>query len=181
MIFFKTTKSGCKGCEEAIFNLFYCVFRFGDIWNYHGNSRFFLIPWKNHWNFSRPICGNPGFVVTWLCQRLKPEQNGWLFADVIFKLIFLKENPCIFILISTKFFPKDSNDNKSALVQATGYYLKQRWPKSLTHWGWDKMDDIFQTTFSNAFSWMKICEFWLRFHWSVFLRVQLTIFQHWFR
>ena len=25
----------------------------------------------------------------------------------------------------------------------------------LTHWGWDKMDAISQTTFSNAFPWMK--------------------------
>ena len=38
-----------------------------------------------------------------------------------------------------------------------------------------------QTTFSNAFSWMKIFEFRLKFHWSLFLMVQLTIFQHWFR
>ena len=28
---------------------------------------------------------------------------------------------------------------------------------------------------------MKMYEFRLRFHWSLFLRVQLTIFQHWFR
>ena len=27
----------------------------------------------------------------------------------------------------------------------------------------------------------KMCEFWLRFHWRLFLRVQLTIFRHWFR
>ena len=52
---------------------------------------------------------------------------------------------------------------------------------SLTHWGRDKMAAIFQTTFSNAFSWMKMFEFRLRFHWSLFPRVQLTIFQHWFR
>ena len=51
----------------------------------------------------------------------------------------------------------------------------------LTHWGRDKMAAIFLTTFSNAFSWMKMLEFLLRFHWSLFLRVQLTIFQHWFR
>ena len=51
----------------------------------------------------------------------------------------------------------------------------------LTHWGRDKMVDIFQTTFSNAFSWMKMHEFRLRFHWSLFLRVQSTIFHHWFR
>ena len=51
----------------------------------------------------------------------------------------------------------------------------------LTHWGRDKKDAISQTTFSNAFSWMKLLEFWLKFHWNLFLRVQLTIFQHWFR
>ena len=52
---------------------------------------------------------------------------------------------------------------------------------SLTHWGRDKMAAISQKTFSNAISWMKMCEFRLRFHWSLSLRVQLTIFQHWFR
>ena len=51
----------------------------------------------------------------------------------------------------------------------------------LTHWGRDKIDAISQTTLSNAFSWMKMLEFRLKFHWSLFLRVQLTIFQHWFR
>ena len=45
----------------------------------------------------------------------------------------------------------------------------------------DKMAAIFHTTFSNAFSWMKMFKFRLRFHWSLFPRVQLTIFHHWFR
>ena len=36
----------------------------------------------------------------------------------------------------------------------------------LTHWGQDKMAAIFQTTFLNAFSWMKIYEFQLKFHWN---------------
>ena len=39
----------------------------------------------------------------------------------------------------------------------------------LTHWGLDKMDAISQTTFSNAFFWMKMHELRLRFHWSLFL------------
>ena len=51
--------------------------------------------------------------------------------------------------------------------------------KELTHWGREKMDAISQTTFSSAFSWMKMFEFQLRYHWSLFLNVQLTIFQHW--
>ena len=52
---------------------------------------------------------------------------------------------------------------------------------TLTHWGRDKMAAVSQTTFSNAFSWMKMIEFRLRFYWSLFPRVQLIIFQHWFR
>ena len=51
----------------------------------------------------------------------------------------------------------------------------------LTHWGWDNMAAISQSAHSNAFPWMKIYEFRLKFHWSLFLRIQLTIFQHWFR
>ena len=44
-----------------------------------------------------------------------------------------------------------------------------------------QMDAISQTTFWNAFSWMKMFEFRLKFHWGVFLRFQLTLFQHWYR
>ena len=44
-----------------------------------------------------------------------------------------------------------------------------------------QMDAIAQRTFSNAFSWMNMFEFLLKFHWSLFPRVELTIFQYWFR
>ena len=50
-----------------------------------------------------------------------------------------------------------------------------------TQWGRDKMAAVSQTTLSNAFSWMKMLEFRLKFIWSLFLRVQLTIFHQWFR
>ena len=39
----------------------------------------------------------------------------------------------------------------------------------------------FADDFSNAFSWMKMFEYRLKFHWSLLLRVQLTISQYWFR
>ena len=51
----------------------------------------------------------------------------------------------------------------------------------LTHWCRDEMADISQTRISNAFSWMRIYEFWSIFHWGLFLGVKLTIFQHWFQ
>ena len=50
----------------------------------------------------------------------------------------------------------------------------------LTHLPLDKMAGISQT-FSNACSWMKKIEFWLKFHWNLFVKVQLTITQHWYR
>ena len=48
-------------------------------------------------------------------------------------------------------------------------------------WGRDKMATLSQTKLSIAFSWIKMLEFRLNFHWSLFLRVHLTICQHWFR
>ena len=54
-------------------------------------------------------------------------------------------------------------------------------PQTLTHWGRDKMAAISQMTLSNGFSWMKMLEFRSRFHWSLFPRVKLKIFQFWFR
>ena len=48
----------------------------------------------------------------------------------------------------------------------------------LTPWDQDKMAVVFQTTFWNAFLWMKMYGFQLKFQWSLFPRVQ---FQHWFR
>ena len=52
---------------------------------------------------------------------------------------------------------------------------------ALPHLPLDKMAAISQTTFSKAFSWMKSFVFWFECHWSLFLRVQLAINQHWFR
>ena len=63
----------------------------------------------------------------------------------------------------------------------TLHYNSSNWlPCFLTHWGRDKMAAFSQTTLSNALSWMKMFEFRLKFHWRLFPRVQLTIFQHWF-
>ena len=56
------------------------------------------------------------------------------------------------------------------------------YPKSiLTHLSLDKMNAISQTTYSNAFIWMKKHEYRVKFHRRLFLRVQLIILRHWFR
>ena len=75
-------------------------------------------------------------------------------------------------------FPRPDSLHFSASGYCQAVYHATR---RLTHWEWDKMAAVFQTTFSNAFSWMKMYEFRLKFHWSLFLGVQLAIFQHLFR
>ena len=61
-------------------------------------------------------------------------------------------------------------------VCAAGLYYGRTYSKrlsliGLTHWGRDKMADVSQTTFSNVFSSMKMCEFRFKFHWSLFLPI----------
>ena len=52
----------------------------------------------------------------------------------------------------------------------------------LTHKGRDKIAAISQMTqYCQMHFSMKIYECCLRFHWSLFLRFEFTIFQHWFR
>ena len=46
---------------------------------------------------------------------------------------------------------------------------------ALTPCGRDNMAAISQTTLSNAFYWMKLLEFRLKVHWSLFLTGQLII------
>ena len=44
----------------------------------------------------------------------------------------------------------------------------------LRHWRRDKIAAIFNTTFINGFSWMKMYKFRIRFHWSLFLWAKLV-------
>ena len=126
-----------------------------------------------------------------------PRQNARNFRDDIFKCIFTNKKFLYLIQISQKCDPQGQINNKTVgtmvwhrtgdkplpepmqLSSLTHTCVNRR--DELTHWGRDKMADIFQTIFSNAFSWRKMLEFRSIFHWSLFLRVQLTIFLHWFR
>ena len=46
----------------------------------------------------------------------------------------------------------------------------------LEQYGQCLADDMFKCNF-----FMEIVEFWFKFHWNLFRRIQLIIFQHWFR
>ena len=52
---------------------------------------------------------------------------------------------------------------------------------ALTHSNQDKLAAIFHTINSNTFSLMMMYEICLSFHWSLFLKLEITVFQHWLR
>ena len=85
-----------------------------------------------------------------------------------------------------------ANDSKSigqSIIHSSAtHQRKQRpshhWPteqrNSLTHWSFNKLANKMQT-FCNAISWQKIGVFLSKLHLSLFLKVQSTIGQQWFR
>ena len=110
-------------------------------------------------------------------QEYDPKLNGFnkLPSPIVYKR---KETRISFTSAEVTMNQVNAHQNKCfhCIFQASGVISEPS-----THWGRDKMAAVAQTTLSNAFSWMKISEFRLRFHWSLFLREQLTIIQHWFR
>ena len=66
-----------------------------------------------------------------------------------------------------------------ASMSTSQYWDAPQDPHS-THCGRDKITAIPQT-FSDSFSWMKMYDFRLRFHWTWFLRFEFAIFLHWFK
>ena len=122
------------------------------------------------------------FVVDQSVVTLRQRQNGRHFTDDTFKCIFLDENIRISIKISLKFVPKGPINNIPTLVQIMAWRRPGDKPlsepmmvRSLTH------ICVTRPQWVKAFSRMKMHEFLLKFLWSLFLRTQLTIFQHWLR
>ena len=131
-------------------------------------------------------------------NTLRQWQNGRYFPD-IFKCICLNGNVGILIKISMKFVLKGPINNFPALVQIMAWrrpkdkplfepmmvslpthiwVARPQWVNILRQWqsGRDIPDNIFKCICLNG-----NVEFWLKFHWSLYFRVQLTIFQYCFR
>ena len=145
----------------------------------------------------------PSGLLHWHCGNLTiapvpAKQTWWIWINTSCEFIMnncittTKQSttkPCVFFLgytVSTK-------QHSTCLLHCCRsnhmiYYghgvhevTQKIWINKSYVWGRDQMDAVSQTTLSNAFSWMKMLEFRLGFHWSLFLKVQLIIFQHWFR
>ena len=113
-------------------------------WPYKSCSVFFNFECTNYISKNR----NLGWLdCTINLNILSAEQNGWHLADDISKCNFMYKIVVVWLIFHQSF---------------------------LTHWGRDKICTILQTTFSSAFSSIKIFIFWLKFHLNMFPRAQST-------
>ena len=137
--------------------------------------------------------------------RLQP-QGGWLQVPILHEISFL--NKCLTLYVDLQvqneqcLIIREIHHNSQTMIwkpKCWIWYLLLKMFSSpalgkidlidiglvtfilwLIHWGQYQMAANFLRTISNAFL-MKIYEFPLRFHRSLFPRVQLTIFHHWLR
>ena len=131
-----------------------------------------------HWGWMTNICLSSLTIIVSDNDLLPGRRQAIIWTSARILLIEPLEKKFIEILIEIITFSFSNMHLKLSSDKWQPFCLGLN---VLTHWGWDKMDAISQTTFSSAFPWMKIFELRLKFHWNFFIRVHLTIFLHWFR
>ena len=157
----------------------YGIIKFGQHW-----SRLWLDAYSSPSHYLNQCWLITGEVVWYSPEALWLEMLQISIIRICCKITHMKLLPYLpgasqWIDVASRLYTESSGRD---ILYHLLMFLQQRLLNyCLTHWGRDKMVAIFQTTFSNAFSWMKMFKFRLRFHWSLFPRVQLTIFQHCFR
>ena len=153
----------------------------------------------NYWSAGRSLKGNQYLIISVSADDLSLNTVGTVPTAQIFLQLFIHAESVKRPWRSYGMFQHVNGNHQIACINElnilhcfltlwVGWASAQntKWKlrsgeQLLTHWGRDKMDAISQTTFLSAFSWIKMFEFRLKFHWSLFLRVQLTLFHHWLR
>ena len=127
-------------------------------------------------------------VIHWLIFPYPSGLLHWHCGNLTIAPVPAKQPWWIWINTSCEFIMNDCiTTTKQSTTKPCAYFLGYTvgqsqhvtccaFPSDKTHWGRDKMAAVFQTTFSNRFSWMKWYAFRLKFHWNLFVGVQLTIF-----
>ena len=133
------------------------------------------------------------------CQykQYKTLQSAIIFLGLFCISKFVSAFFKIYLLCSPIFCLSESKKNVLIIIFFILFHLKD-----VFKFAWNvisnKCNKVFQTyffnilrheqngwhfanTFSNAFSWKIMQLHWLQFHWSLFLIVELTIIQLWFR
>ena len=104
----------------------------------------------------------------WICNTI--TQLRTITVYIMLDIFALDLNANMIIRTKWSRFYRPTSEISSEIISLTVYTLR---PKQHDR---NFPDDIFKCIFLNDNVWIS-----LRFHWSLFPRVQLTIFQHWFR
>ena len=112
----------------------------------------YISPCDSSKEYISPVLGVVGII---LGRRSANQRRSYIVTLALISWAYSQNDPCVITTADT---------------WHTFNTLRPR------RYGRHFADDAFK-----CFSWMKMYEFRSRFHWSLFLRFQLTIFQHWFR
>ena len=114
-----------------------------------------------------PVCGQPLSEIMLAYWYYSWEQISWTFIGkckhLCAKKIDLKI-PSAKCHIMTRPQCVNQVKHKACFPLAIDSFTDSL--HSVTHWGRDKMDAISQRRLWNAFLWMKMLDFGLKFHWS---------------
>ena len=137
-----------------------------------------------------------GFQNRSILKQITPELMYWSWHSKRDKIVYIfKYNSqlqisCNFIIEKSRIVQitiilqlanEEKNRGSASLALLWGNSISELMTGLINHLTLDKMATISQTVFSAAFSWMKRFVFWLKFHWSLFPRIQLITTQHCFR
>ena len=147
-------------------------------------------PWYGHISWSGHSGNANSSSTAWFRQILCTlfERKCYLINENVFEIHLskIKENfikTCLIFVFSAVHI--DVTTQFSTLTSAGTVITNSApvcvWDGHRTPLSLDNIAAIPLTTFSKAFSWMKSFVFRFRFQWSLFLRDQSAIAQHWFR
>ena len=132
----------------------------------------------------------PSGLLHWHCGNLTiapvpAKQPWWIWINTSCEFIMndcittTKQSttkPCIFLgIYCIVSFLSLKPGPYPTLINLILYHFDSLLLMLFSHLPPDKLAITSQAIFSDAFLWMKYFVFWLKFHWSLFLRVQLTI------
>ena len=136
----------------------------------------------NSFRVTGPLCGEftgPGefptqrpvtrkfdvFFDLCLNKRLSKQPWGWWFETLSWSLWRQRNVHSFWQFWARKYLLKLHYRVENTLMvhgENTFMVHGNRQQSTLTHWGRDKVNAIWQTTFSSAFSWMNMFEFWFK-------------------
>ena len=120
---------------------------------------------------------HPGKIVPNVIERMETvhsKTHGWQ----MFTQVFTLDKCRIFYLFS---LTNQRTKENAVCWEKIRHDVKMGWNGCLNRSGLNKVNVIFQITYSNVCMWMNSFVFWFKCHWSLFLRLQMIVRRNLFK